>query len=122
MVFSFKAHLILILPSKGRFSCIVEAIFSRSAKVIMHAVSVTTICSINTSLLRERGCALDSTRNSCSCVRHTLIALTSRSTLLANLGAPFAVSIRVTSKDETEAAAPSSPTIEAATLIGSMVD
>ena len=95
MAFSFKAHLILILYSKSRFSRIVEAIFSRSAKVIMHPVSVTTITGFS--------------RKCYSCVRHTL-------------GAAFAVSIRVISKHETEAAAPSSSTIDAARLMGSIVD
>lgn len=85
----------------------------------MHAVSVTTIWSTNTSLLCDLG--LDSERKSRNCVRHTVIALTSRSTLLANFGAPLAVSIRVMSKEETVAAAPSSPTKDAAMLIGSMV-
>lgn len=39
---------------------------------------------------------------------------------MANFGAAFALSIRVTSKDETVAAAPNRPTKDAATLTGSM--
>ena len=94
---------------------------SSSEKVKTQDVKVTTTCSTIIRAVRDLAPTLVPKRKDCSWVRQTRMSETSCRTPFARAGAPLAPRIKVVRTSETFAAAPSTPTTEAATERGSIL-
>ena len=94
--------------------------FSSSENVITQSVRMTTTCSTIMNEVRDLDATCFPSRNSCSCWRDIETSWASRSTFLADSGAPFTLSTKSFSSLDTCTAAVITPINDAETERGSM--
>ena len=117
---SFVAHRMRFIVSISAACFEVPKTSSSSEKVVTHSANVTRTCSTRMSEARDFVGDAEPRRYVCRWPRTVLKPLTSASTVCASFGAALVFLTKVVSTDDTVAAAPRIPMIDADTDNGSM--
>ncbi len=117
---SFVAHFMRFRVSISAASFEVPKTSSSSEKVVTHSANVTRTCSTRMSEARDLAGDPVPNRYVCRWLRTVLKLLTSASTVCASFGAALVFFTKVINTNDTLAAAPRIPTIDADTDNGSM--